>query len=267
MRRVLFALLVLLNLALGAVLGLTGWGYRESLRAAMPAPSDVFVIDRELGYAPNPAHPLNNPQGFRGTPFRIEKSDGVTRIVFLGDSSTYGSQRDGYVEQLGQKHSGRCEMINGASSALDVLTLYVRYERDVLPLDPDIVVVALPSAHFTKWRPSIGSGLLAFGLDRIKALASQNGQSLYLIAMPVTRSSEVKRWPVGWGPVSQATEEAYLADLYQVMRDSGVPMLDAANEIDWPTHFFRDQIHLHEDGYDQMTGWLDEQLFAGLCSN
>lgn len=265
MRRPVSATLLVTNALSGLLVGIGVLATRDAEPVHLPPPVDVMLVDNEIRYRPNPAHPLNNEAGFRGGEIP-PKSDGVTRIVFLGDSSTYSSHRDGYVERLGELHGNGCEFINAASSSMDVLDMYVRYERDVLPLDPDIVVVALPSAHFVVRRPSIGVDLLAFGLEHLAALASEQGDALYLIAMPITRDTSVKTWPTLWGHDATA-EEAYLARLYAVMRESGIPVLDAASAIGWTDEMFDDQIHLSANGYQWLAEWLDSQMFRAVCSS
>jgi len=89
-----------------------------------------------------------NNRGFRGKEFSEEKKSGITRVVTLGASSTFGyKDRDHetypyYLEEiLNQKCQGkrRFEVINLGIPHMHSATIYSLFLAEALPLDPDIV--------------------------------------------------------------------------------------------------------------------------------
>ncbi|HET6349237.1 MAG TPA: hypothetical protein VFH88_09155, partial [Candidatus Krumholzibacteria bacterium] len=88
-----------------------------------------------------------NSRGFRGREFSTAKAPGVTRIVTLGASSTFGfSDRDDetypyYLEQFLNRdaHGKRFEVINMGIPHLKSNQIVALFEQEVLPLRPDIV--------------------------------------------------------------------------------------------------------------------------------
>lgn len=88
-----------------------------------------------------------NSRGFRGEDFTTEKPAGVTRILTLGASSTFGyHSRDAetYPHRLEQKLNGGCEgrqfeVINLGIPHLDARQIQALFTDEGLPLSPDIV--------------------------------------------------------------------------------------------------------------------------------
>jgi len=234
---------------------------------AKTMPPDLLVTDRELGWRPNPAHDWNNAHGFKGADFPDVKPAGITRIVFLGDSSTYQNvEPQGYVEMLADWHQGEnCELINAAVPRSDAIDIYVRYERDVLPLNPDVVIAAMPASTFGQHRPSSGPDILQIGLNHLKEVTAAYGQQLYLLEMPIDLSGDVPATTIAWEPSGAAEKTIYLDRLYAVMENSGIPSLNAA-ALPWTTEEFRNAVHLSTSGYESLARWLDEELIAGLCT-
>ena len=115
-------------------------------------PREYFGTDRTVGHT-------TNSLGFRGGEFPLvetrdgsieaigEKPDGVLRIVFLGDSVTFGEgvhDSDTFVERVGRGLSTRLsrpiEVYNfgvGGHNTSDARWVWQRYARH---LDPDLVV-------------------------------------------------------------------------------------------------------------------------------
>tara|TARA_Y100000588_G_scaffold35920_1_gene34596 strand:- start:2144 stop:3313 length:1170 start_codon:yes stop_codon:yes gene_type:complete len=115
-------------------------------------PRGYFGTDRTVGHT-------TNSLGFRGGEFPLvetrdgsieaigEKPDGVLRIVFLGDSVTFGEgvhDSDTFVERVGRglstRLSGPIEVYNfgvGGHNTSDARWVWQRYARH---LDPDLVV-------------------------------------------------------------------------------------------------------------------------------
>lgn len=110
--------------------------------ADLPRP-DAFAAGAQ------PFHVRTNARGFRSAPFSDAKPAGVTRIVALGDSVTFGAYVDdhqAFPQQLAARLEasapGRYEVINlgvpgyGSRQGLELL------RRQVLALQPDIVLFA-----------------------------------------------------------------------------------------------------------------------------
>lgn len=265
LRRRPFIPMLISNALSGLLVGIGVLVTRNLTPAQSEPPMDNLMVDRELVLVPNPEHPLNNSMGFRGKEFEIEKAPGITRIAFFGDSSTYTTHEPGYVERLGERYPDRCETINAASPAYDILDILVRYERDVLPLDPDVIILALPGAHAVRRRPSIGVDLLAFGLQHIADLAADREQEVYILDMPMNWGGD-NPGTVRWGIAEPIVIEAYLEDLRGVMRESGIQVLDA-RVLNLPASLFYDELHLVDEGHRRLAEWLDQRVFAEMCTD
>jgi lysophospholipase L1-like esterase len=79
--------------------------------------------------------------------FAFHKMNKPTRVVFFGDSITEAGVRpNGYISQMREllhvdgKEASH-ELIGAGISGNKIYDLYLRYERDVLPQKPDIVVI------------------------------------------------------------------------------------------------------------------------------
>ncbi|MBI4431269.1 MAG: SGNH/GDSL hydrolase family protein [Candidatus Omnitrophica bacterium] len=86
-----------------------------------------------------------NNLGYRGEDFNVEKLPGVKRVLFLGDSFTYGSGvNDGetFSTLLGnyfKKHNFNIEVINGGFASYSPILHYLRTRDDHIHLMPDHV--------------------------------------------------------------------------------------------------------------------------------
>ncbi len=102
--------------------------------------SDQWVIsDPDLGYRLNPDHPDNNSLGLRNPEIGIKKPAGTKRILVLGDSVAAGA--DSFVTILRQKLKDRAQVINGAVPGYTIYQERLYLERDLLRLEPDLVVL------------------------------------------------------------------------------------------------------------------------------
>jgi lysophospholipase L1-like esterase len=89
----------------------------------------------------------NNNLGFRGPDVALEKSAGLTRVVCLGASESYGlyeSEGNEWPAQMRRMVAGRnIEVINASVVGLG-LTDYEKYlTKHVLPLKPDLLIVSV----------------------------------------------------------------------------------------------------------------------------
>ena len=102
--------------------------------------ADQWVIsDPDLGYRLNPEHPNNNSLGLRNPEISIRKPVGTKRILVLGDS--VAAAADGFVTILRQRLKDRVQVINAAVPGYTIYQERHYLERDLLRLEPDLVVL------------------------------------------------------------------------------------------------------------------------------
>jgi hypothetical protein len=122
--------------------------------------SDIVAPDPDVDYRlrPNATGRMTSPEysakikinslGFRGEEISLTKKPGVRRVLFSGDSFTFGHAVGEHEtlpylvgEELNRSHPGTFEVINGGVygySTANELELFIKYG---LPLKPDIVVI------------------------------------------------------------------------------------------------------------------------------
>lgn len=96
-------------------------------------------------WVPEPNTPITNNKGFRGRPWVGKKAPGVLRIASLGDSCTLGGQ-ESYSERLDRLlrealHTNKYEVLNGGVGSSSTYQMLQIFEREILPMKPDVVVV------------------------------------------------------------------------------------------------------------------------------
>ena len=102
--------------------------------------TDQWVIsDPDLGYRLNPRHPETNTLGLRNPEISVEKPAGMKRILVVGDSISAGA--DGFVAILREKLRDRVQVINCAVPGYTLYQERVYIERDLLRLEPDLVIL------------------------------------------------------------------------------------------------------------------------------
>lgn len=146
-------LALLLSLGLAVPLLLLDLG----LRPFVEPKTDLFVPDRELGWRPRPGATAEwgyvrvaiNAKGLRGPEVSWEKPEGVFRVLYLGDSVTfgYGVERvdDTYpylVEaELEQRLGTEVETVNSGVGGWSPWQQYAYLRREGLRYRPDLLVV------------------------------------------------------------------------------------------------------------------------------
>ncbi|MBI3819765.1 MAG: SGNH/GDSL hydrolase family protein [Planctomycetes bacterium] len=102
-----------------------------------------------------------NSHGFRGPEFNDQKAGGVKRIVFLGDSNTFGMGVEGdetYVYRtmrwLQTAKNARWEIINTAVPGYSAFQMQTMLETRVSKFQPDIVVIY--AGAWNDYTPAIG---------------------------------------------------------------------------------------------------------------
>lgn len=102
-----------------------------------------LVADPLLGYRLNPAHPDVNALGVRHAELEVAKPRDLFRVLVLGDSVAWG--QDGFVTRLRERmhelHAGPAEVINAAIPGYTTYQQRHLLERDLLPLEPDLVIL------------------------------------------------------------------------------------------------------------------------------
>lgn len=111
----------------------------------------LHVYSETLGWTPRPGARLAldgkrltiNSHGYRGATAADAKDPGITRIVMLGDSITFGpdvGDDETFARRLDDTHL-RWEVLNLAVMGYGTDQALLRLERDGLPLMPDVVVL------------------------------------------------------------------------------------------------------------------------------
>ncbi len=90
--------------------------------------------------------PTQNSQGYRDIEHTLEKPPGITRIVFVGDSFTFGwgvTDDEVYTHLLREMSGPEVEIISIAERGWSVDDYHRAMHEEVLAYDPDMVVVGV----------------------------------------------------------------------------------------------------------------------------
>ncbi len=124
--------------------------YRSQQKAVFASQLDNWEIgDENVGWVPRPGFTYQaahiNSLSFRGDEITLEKPDGITRIVSIGDSTTFGVlDQLSYPERLNNRlQECHYQVINAGVEAYNSFYALNRFQYDILPLDPDIVTVTI----------------------------------------------------------------------------------------------------------------------------
>jgi lysophospholipase L1-like esterase len=114
------------------------------------------ISDPEMGFKLKPGYHNEersiyiNSHGFKGAEI-LEKTDGIYRIVALGDSTTFGlNTQDGNYPAILQTllnlaKAEDCnlqfEVINAGVEGYNSGQIFLHFQRDVIPLEPDMILV------------------------------------------------------------------------------------------------------------------------------
>jgi hypothetical protein len=149
-----------LSLLFGVSLSLLVAEFAVRILAPQALISDIVTADDDIDYRlrPNARGRMTSPEysvsirinslGFRGDEFSLAKTPGRMRVLFLGDSYTFGhglgeEETLPYVvgQQLERTHPGRYEVINGGVYGYCTANELEYFMKYGLPLKPDIVVI------------------------------------------------------------------------------------------------------------------------------
>lgn len=261
---------ILMFLAGMAAFALLSWGVAvlDAQPQAVAAESQgALKDDPELGFVPHPAFPQHNQLGMVGMDVLLIKPVTVRRIVFIGDSTLYDPRYVDFPEILAAQYNrlGRCEFINASFQGFDVMRTYVRYERDVLPLNPDVVFVMTGGVDWSVRRPSIGLPVYAAAAQAMADLADEHNHRLVMTAPPITTDEAVAPVVPRWATANYARDlEAYFSAQHAALVASGADVLPYPL-LDWGADDFRNSTHLSEQGHRKMADWLDSHLIVEMC--
>ena len=97
-----------------------------------------ILPDPELGYRLNPAHESINSLGMRNAEVSPKKPQGLRRIIVVGDSVAWPP--NSFVKRLGERLEN-AEVINASVPGYTTYQERAFFERDLLALDPDLLIV------------------------------------------------------------------------------------------------------------------------------
>lgn len=118
----------------------------------------IFIRDSELGWRLRPnsedlwgdVRVRINGKGLRGPELQYRKPPNVFRILYLGDSVTFGFMLESYEETfpyvvetiLEKRFKGKIETINAGVSGYSSWQEYIYLSREGIKYDPDLVIVS-----------------------------------------------------------------------------------------------------------------------------
>lgn len=127
-----------------------GWVNREGAHGLYEPPKGVPPFQVTI-----------NPQGFRGPEVAIRKPAGVRRIVFLGDSNTFGfgiQEGERFSDLLVKQAPVRTEIVNLGIFAYGTDQEAIYLERKALRFAPDTVVLVVSAGDLSDVMSSINAG-------------------------------------------------------------------------------------------------------------
>jgi lysophospholipase L1-like esterase len=163
-----------------------------------------------------------NDYGLRGTAYDTTKPEGVRRIVVLGDSNGFGwgIDENSHFAALLDQELDKTEVVNFSLSGYGTDQQYLRFRRDGIELNPDVVILQLTPNDFAeiqypffkqKAKPQFlldDSGELELVNVPVRSMGP-NSEEFYRKSLPVP----FKEW-LGWNSYSYN----YLNQQYHSLR-------------------------------------------------
>lgn len=121
--------------------------YRILKLGSFSMPVETWIVDDDLIYALNPEAP-DSPKSFREKTPGSDK-DASVRAICMGGSTTYGhgvfanEAWPSVVEKVLQSQGIHAEVINAGVPGYGTRQQVIRYQRDIVPAKPDIVILFL----------------------------------------------------------------------------------------------------------------------------
>jgi lysophospholipase L1-like esterase/thioredoxin-like negative regulator of GroEL len=184
-------LLALLLVAFEGALRVVGWGAPPADVLRLPGQdvgeAAITVWDPDLYYRLRPDTAVFgryhvNRHGFRGPDFRRDKPAGVLRVACAGDSSTFGlgvgddETWPAFLQrQLGGLLEGVAvvEAVNAGVPGYSTEQTRRQFLRDVLPLQPDLLVVCPTAQNDSSWRANAGDAAVLDANSTLRARLDQ----------------------------------------------------------------------------------------------
>lgn len=190
-----------------------------------------------------------NSLGLRGRETTAEKSTGTKRILMLGDSFTMGKGvEDGQtfsvlVEDLVNASlkdcgGGTVEVLNAGVDSYAPILSYIQFERDLLRLAPDLVILNLDN-----------SDLIQEAAYRKQAIRDQNGA---IIAVPQVWQDSLYERIHSWTSRHLYFTRVILVYVTRAMDHREITVRRVANEFG-RAHF----VHTLEGDVDRTAQWQD----------
>lgn len=149
-----------------------GWSHvverYNGMVSSFDATPNYFVEDSLLGWTVGPSRTSedglwhSSQEGLRSPSRGYTYSKGAVpcRVALLGDSFTFGWQgtfEETWGSYLQERLGPGCQVMNFAVPGYSIGQMYLRYERDVTPWHPNLVVLS-----FTDGAPERGMGVYCF---------------------------------------------------------------------------------------------------------
>jgi lysophospholipase L1-like esterase len=208
-----------------------------------PEPRGYVVDDSQAGYSLKPGYTGGGIRidslGFRGPEITRDKPPGVQRIVALGDSATFGPSEEecAYPFLLADLLAPRqVQVVNAGVEGYRSDRALVHLQRDVLPLQPDVVTVFIGWNDLYQTDPAVEAdqlSLRANPLTRLLTLsdAAQTFRRLFFLRFE-TQRADTQDGPApvlaSYAPAGYAER---LREIIQTARSGGARVL----VFTWPT--------------------------------
>ncbi len=147
----------------------------------------------------------------------------------------------------------------------DAPTVYGRFARDVIPLEPDVVTLMMGTFHIRRHRPEVAPDLYDIAVRAIVDLAEANDIDLILLTSPTTTAPEIERYIILWAPLGPSAIAEAVGQLNDIAAEYAPMIIDAAAE-DWPDSYWADTTHFNEDGHIAFAAYLDQAFYRDLCT-
>lgn len=194
--------------------------------------SEWKVHDDELGYSLRPNFEYEaihiNSLGFRGREISVEKPIGVRRIAVLGESTSFGLLDTPSYSEMLDAHYQPCgiEVINAAVEGYNAEQVYKHFQRDVVPLDPDFIIVYEgwnDIYEFDPKNPKAGTSeaTLLSKLASNSHLIKHSLRFLYFDLMPRLNAESTPAAYEAYYPQHLAT---YLTNIVELAQHEGIPV-------------------------------------------
>lgn len=181
------------------------------------------------------------------------------RVVILGDS-TIGEP----AAVLALHNAPPCEVVYGAAAGFGGPETFMRYVRDVIPVEPTAVLVQFTAAHLFYRRPEVAADTLAVYVREMVRAADDAGHALIFLSPPVSVDEPVAQIGLAWGSVTRQEHAALLDELAAVIADNGGAVVDAPDMFG--ADDFSNTTHLNEQGRDSYAAWIQETIINDFCS-